>query len=120
MGIIRHGHQDGKSDVAFRGLRVEICCLSAKITSHWQNVQGMTNVTDFFRNLLKRYAGPSCLSVLVAGGSAFYAVSASALTAGSAENHSPVSDLRYDLSGFLPASDEQSAFNTGAVEKPAA
>ncbi|MEE8728569.1 MAG: YchO/YchP family invasin [Rahnella inusitata] len=80
----------------------------------------MTNVTDFFRNLLKRYAGPSCLSVLVAGGSAFYAVSASALTAGSAENHSPVSDLRYDLSGFLPASDEQSAFNTGAVEKPAA
>ena len=119
MGIIRRGHQDGKSDVAFRGLRVEICCLSAKITSHWQNVQGMTNVTDFFSYLLKR-SGPSCLSVLIAGAGTFYAVGAFALTADPAESNSAALNLSYDLSGFLPASDQQSAFNTGGSAQPAA
>lgn len=63
---------------------------------------------------MKRYAGTSCLSLLIAGGSAFYAGSASALTADPVKNNSTASDLNYDLSGFLPAGDEQSAFNTGA------
>lgn len=100
--------------MAIRGLEVELCCPSGKIKSYPQNVQGMTNVTDFFSDLLKRYAGKTCICVLIAGGSAFYAVSASALTAEPTE-YAP---LRVDLSGFLPASDEHSAFNTGNAVQP--
>jgi len=67
----------------------------------------MTNVTDFFSDLLKRYAVPAIL----AGGTALYAVSASALTADPAE----YGGLSYKLTGFLPASDNHSTFNTGTA-----
>lgn len=77
----------------------------------------MTKVTDFFSYLLKRYAGSTCFFLLVAGGLAFYAGSASALTADPSEVASGTRGLSYDLSGFLPAGDEQSAFNTGNIRQ---
>ncbi|MDP9705791.1 UNVERIFIED_ORG: hypothetical protein J2W64_002994 [Rahnella aquatilis] len=74
----------------------------------------MTDVTDFFSDLLKRFAGKTCASLLMAGGTAFYAVSASALTAEPTEYGA----LSYNLSGFLPASDESSVFNNGTPTQP--
>ncbi|MFD3246863.1 YchO/YchP family invasin [Rahnella aquatilis] len=74
----------------------------------------MTEVTDFFSDLLKRFAGNPCASLLIAGGAAFYAVSASALTAEPTE----YGVSGYHLSGFLPASDESSVFNNGAPAQP--
>ncbi|MBU9836035.1 YchO/YchP family invasin [Rahnella sp. L72c] len=75
----------------------------------------MTKVTDFFSDLLKRFAGNTCASLLLAGGAAFYAVSASALTVGSGEYGVP----GYNLNGFLPASDQSSVFNNGTPAQPA-
>ncbi len=52
--------------------------------------------------------------MLIAGGAAFYAVSASALTAEPTE----YGVSGYHLSGFLPASDESSVFNNAAPAQP--
>lgn len=67
-----------------------------------------------------RCAGKSCLSVLIAGGTALYAVSACALTADSTQYNPGAVPLSYDLSGFLPASNNDSAFNTGVGARPVA
>ena len=74
----------------------------------------MIDVTDFFADLLKRFAGNLCVSLLIAGGTAFYAVSASALTADPSEYGA----LSANFSGFLPAGDESSVFNNGAIAQP--
>ena len=76
----------------------------------------MIDVTDFCADLLKRFAGNRCVSLPIAGGTALYAVSASALTADPSEYGALSANIR----GFFPAGHERPVVNNGAIAQPSA